>query len=758
MQPVLKSRLAGAIALAATLVLGPAAQAANCTTGAKAAADIWKEYDNVAKVVGCAAGTAGAAVLSAGATLPQSAQIYKKCFEQADKIDESSRKMIAQWNELNKNGWGTIGPRELRIGGSYEGNIKSQFTRMFISSSPIADPFVKMRIRKRDERANKGKTRVTVCKYPPGGPGHGVDGEKVWSFTIDPGRQNQGKVWERAFAIPGHVLTVAFKGQSAVKAMKYRLETERVRADHTVLVASSDVPGSTGYNLSVSDYLEPIAGTIAGYDASVDANDRYSRNGARGTVGSGNDAYRVVGQVNDVRLDDPSGARVLIDGRPQGSGGGRDAAAQTRKTVVIDSRDISGATGYTIIATAPLEPVNGQLEGMSVGFNENDQVSGNRAKGRVDAGADGYRTDGEIREIRFDNVGGARALVDGQPFRATDAAGLSDDRAQEPDHQVVIDSSQHRGATDYTLVVSGRLEGHEGRMDGFDVGLGSNDQVRGNRADGRVSSGADGYRVYGNIQDIRVTDPAAATVYVDGRERRVEDRAGAGGSSSGSEDGSAAGSGGTAFAGSWTSSFGELRLHRIGRFLIGDYADEGVVVAKVTDGCAAGVFTNGGRNGVFRWQATGNGSFQGRWGWHGQGLGKSWNGQRTGPAPDKLTNFTRGTGATRSIDQDRTVFDGRYTSNHGPVTLVSRDLFLIGDYAEKGVLAGMWDGNSFVGRFTNGDRTGWFDLAFYSKTGEFREGQWGWIGQDGGGSWSLSNSANRPAPDLGSLPASVTCR
>lgn len=125
MQRIIKPGLAGALALAATMVLGPVAHAANCATGAKAAADIWTEYGKIAKSVGCAAGTAGAAILSAGATLPQSAQIYKQCFEQADKMDQTSRKMIAQWNKLNKNGWGTIGPRELRVGGRYEGNIKS---------------------------------------------------------------------------------------------------------------------------------------------------------------------------------------------------------------------------------------------------------------------------------------------------------------------------------------------------------------------------------------------------------------------------------------------------------------------------------------------------------------------------------------------------------------------------------------------------------------------------------------------------------
>ncbi|WP_155957855.1 hypothetical protein [Fodinicurvata sediminis] len=569
MQRIFKPGLAGALVLAATMVLGPVAHAANCTTGARAAADIWKEYDKIAKSAGCAVGTAGAAILSAGATLPQSAQIYKQCFEQADKIDQTSRKMIAQWNKLNKNGWGTIGPRELRVGGSYEGNIKSQFTRMFISSSPIAEPFVKLRIKKRDERANKGKTRVTVCSYPPGGPGHGVEGKKIWSFTIAPGRQNQGKVWQRAFAIPGNVLTVAFKGQSAVKAMKYRLEADRIGADHTVLIASSDVSGSTGYDLSVSDYLEPVAGTIAGYYASVDSNDSRSRRRARGTVGSGNDAYRVVGRVNDVQLDDPNAANVLIDGKPRGSGGQQD-----------------------------------------------------------------------------NSVG----RVSGVPKKS---------EAQQP------------------------------------TGM-------------------------------------------------------AGGSSPNTDS--------DHFAGTWDSSYGELQLHRIGRYLVGDYASQGIIAGKVTDGCVAGVFTNGGRNGVFRWKTSGNGQFNGRWGWSGQGLSDSWSGQRTGPAPDRLNNFARGQGTTQTMQQDRTVYDGQYNSNYGPITLLSRDLFMVGDYADKGIMAGMWDGNGFVGRFTNGSRTGWFDLEFFSKTGDFRKGQWGWVDNDNSGSWTLSQTASGTLPDFGSLPSSVSCR
>jgi hypothetical protein len=203
------------------------------------------------------------------------------------------------------------------------------------------------------------------------------------------------------------------------------------------------------------------------------------------------------------------------------------------------------------------------------------------------------------------------------------------------------------------------------------------------------------------------------------------------------------------FGGVWDTNFGELRLHQIGDYVIGDYADNGVMVGKASGTCVAGVFTNGERNGLFRFDASGgSGQFEGQWAWHGDDLGGTWNGTRTADSATQLQNFTRDGSATQVIDNERTVYDGTYDSPHGEIELLARDLFLVGDYAGKGVIAGMWDGNSYVGRFTNGDRTGWFDFAFFSKNGSFRSGQWGWIGSSGGGDWSLSErSPQTPTPD-----------
>jgi hypothetical protein len=210
------------------------------------------------------------------------------------------------------------------------------------------------------------------------------------------------------------------------------------------------------------------------------------------------------------------------------------------------------------------------------------------------------------------------------------------------------------------------------------------------------------------------------------------------------------------FSGSWDTTFGELRLHQVDNFLIGDYADNGIIVGEVSGSCVAGVFTNGERNGNFRFEASGEDNFEGSWGWHGDPVEANWSGSRTSSSVQELKNFTRDGSTTQIIDNDRTVFDGTYNSNYGTLKLLSRDLVLIGDYANKGIMAGMWDGNSFVGRFTNGDRTGWFDLAFFSKNGSFRNGEWGWVGQSSGGSWDLSGQ-NDSTPNLDNLTEGASC-
>lgn len=194
-------------------------------------------------------------------------------------------------------------------------------------------------------------------------------------------------------------------------------------------------------------------------------------------------------------------------------------------------------------------------------------------------------------------------------------------------------------------------------------------------------------------------------------------------------------------SGTYSSSFGELRLHQVGDYLIGDYADRGVMLGEISGDTVSGAFTNGTRAGQFTFTFDGR-TFSGRWSFADGGSPGQWSGRRTGEAPDALRNFSVDGSRTRTLPNDRDVFDGRYGSNFGPVTLVQQDLFLIGDYGDRGILAGMWDGDGFVGRFTNRGRAGWFDFRFLSRDGSFRGGRWGWEVGEPEGSWTLTKAAS----------------
>ena len=302
------------------LALGGAAlpvAAANCTTGAKAAADIWNKYDEVAMKVGCAAAAGATAAATAGAGLPAAAAQYAECFKTADKANSVTRKMISGWNDLNQNGWGTFGPRKLLTGNTYDGNVLGQSTRMYITPAPLTSDMLDLSVVKRRLRENRGRAEVTVCRFPPAGPGTDVSGEKLWSFQVSPGNDNAGKEWSGTLSgVRGHIVTVAFKSQSAVKSFKYSLSTQATTSNRTVVIAGSEKSGLTDYRIQASGQrLEQLAGEIDGYSVSLDeGQDRISGLVAQGRVGSGNDAYRVIGDFEKIELADPSAAVVYVDG------------------------------------------------------------------------------------------------------------------------------------------------------------------------------------------------------------------------------------------------------------------------------------------------------------------------------------------------------------------------------------------------------------------------------------------------------------
>ncbi len=196
--------------------------------------------------------------------------------------------------------------------------------------------------------------------------------------------------------------------------------------------------------------------------------------------------------------------------------------------------------------------------------------------------------------------------------------------------------------------------------------------------------------------------------------------------------------------GTWSTSHGELRLASVGRFVVGDYGDRGVFVGRSHGGGLQhlrGVFTNNGRVGEIEF-ARRSESFSGTWNWKGETASGGWTGQRTSQAAPTLRNFARDGRELRPIDNDRQFADGTYTSAHGEVRLLTQDLVMVGDYGDKGIFAGVWDGTGYVGQFTNGPRAGWFTFSYLSRPGTFRSGSWGWVGDEGASAWTLTKQSS----------------
>lgn len=198
------------------------------------------------------------------------------------------------------------------------------------------------------------------------------------------------------------------------------------------------------------------------------------------------------------------------------------------------------------------------------------------------------------------------------------------------------------------------------------------------------------------------------------------------------------------FSGTWSSTYGELRLHQTDGVIIGDYADVGILLGKVhDDNCASGVFTNAERSGEFSFRVVSEGEILGRYRWHKDGNSQPWNATRTtANPPSDYLNFTRSGGSTVHINNDSQTFSGTYASNYGALRLRDSDLFLYGDYADVGIIAARWNGRQYEGVFTNrnlsGQQVGWLTWNADVLAQELSGGTWT-TKSSGSGHWSISD-------------------
>lgn len=142
---------------------------------------------------------------------------------------------IELWNDvMGQGGWGQLGPRQLVFGEDLLGDVRSRGARFWIA--PHAVPLESMTV-KLEKRHGEGRTDVTVCKHVVRlGRGIPLDAtpvtSRVWSATIEAGRDNIGRIYLQDIPVDAIALiSVHLQGKSLAKQMAYTLHvTPHVRA------------------------------------------------------------------------------------------------------------------------------------------------------------------------------------------------------------------------------------------------------------------------------------------------------------------------------------------------------------------------------------------------------------------------------------------------------------------------------------------------------------------------------------------------
>lgn len=167
-------------------------------------------------------------------------------------------------------------------------------------------------------------------------------------------------------------------------------------------------------------------------------------------------------------------------------------------TIVLEGTG-AGGTRYRIAGGGELRQVEGRIQGFNATIQNDDVVRGTVAEGGLRGGVDAFLVYGPLPDIELENPRAADILVDGREF-----------------HTIVIDGRAGRpGAVEYTISGGGRLEAVDGRVGGIGVNIERDDVVRGTVARGTVGQGLDGFRVYGALPQVRLSDPSRAAVIID---------------------------------------------------------------------------------------------------------------------------------------------------------------------------------------------------------------------------------------------------
>ncbi len=196
----------------AAIGLATPVEAKTCGAGERFAKSLWEKYGELALRYGCAKSKAQA-----------SGHALRKTFERCERDPFAAAKIRAGMARFYRHAQVfksiTRHPKRLTFA-ARDGSLTGTLGRTWINPEPHERDNLRAVIKKRD---GKGKASVEVCKFTPDG-----GAQVAWSFTIDPGKENQGKTWEKALrGVKGTIVSITVDGKSVARSIDYSVRLKR---------------------------------------------------------------------------------------------------------------------------------------------------------------------------------------------------------------------------------------------------------------------------------------------------------------------------------------------------------------------------------------------------------------------------------------------------------------------------------------------------------------------------------------------------
>lgn len=191
---------------------------ASCDSATKAVVNLWNEYGEIAKKLGCVA--AGVAVGIATSNPQAALKTIQEALEAADKVEDAIRKAESAYaGVIGRTSGLTIGPRLLRLDTWESGTIVSTGERLFLTAAPMNRDTATLRL---SEQGGKGKVSVTVCAFNAD-----TEHKKLVDIVVNEDKDDKrDKNEQRTIPLKGiedRWISIHIDGKSVANTFKYKL-------------------------------------------------------------------------------------------------------------------------------------------------------------------------------------------------------------------------------------------------------------------------------------------------------------------------------------------------------------------------------------------------------------------------------------------------------------------------------------------------------------------------------------------------------